>query len=245
MRCARRGSSGERRVDRRPDPGPERSRCRRHRRQQRPRADHGARARPRGGKRRARLPQHRQGRRRAARADGRGAGGRGRARRMGRINLDDLNGERRYRRWRAYGQSKLANLLFALELDRRLRASGSTVKSLAAHPGYAATNLQSAAAPVLDRAVMAVSKSSAGAGRGGRGPVAALRGYRAGARGWHLRGAGRAGRATRPPPTWGGPDKRRPRRGRGRATMGGLGGGDRRPLRPGRYSAMMGSESAD
>jgi NAD(P)-dependent dehydrogenase (short-subunit alcohol dehydrogenase family) len=79
------------------------------------------------------------------------------AHRMGRINFDDLNGERRYRRWRAYGQSKLANLLFALELDRRLRASGSTVKSLAAHPGYAATNLQSAAAPVLDRAVMAVT----------------------------------------------------------------------------------------
>ena len=79
------------------------------------------------------------------------------AHRMGRINFDDLHGERRYRRWRAYGQSKLANLLFALEFDRRLRAAGSTVSSIAAHPGYAATNLQSAAAPVLDRAVMAVS----------------------------------------------------------------------------------------
>jgi NAD(P)-dependent dehydrogenase (short-subunit alcohol dehydrogenase family) len=79
------------------------------------------------------------------------------AHRMGRINFDDLHGERRYRRWRAYGQSKLANLIFALELDRRLRAAGSTISSLAAHPGYAATNLQSASAPALDRAVMAVT----------------------------------------------------------------------------------------
>ncbi len=79
------------------------------------------------------------------------------AHRMGRINFDDLHGERRYRRWRAYGQSKLANLIFALELDRRLRAAGSTISSLAAHPGYAATNLQSASAPVLDRVVMAVT----------------------------------------------------------------------------------------
>jgi NAD(P)-dependent dehydrogenase (short-subunit alcohol dehydrogenase family) len=79
------------------------------------------------------------------------------AHRMGRIDFDDLQGERRYRRWRAYGQSKLANLLFALELDRRLRAAGSAISSLAAHPGYAATNLQSASAPMLDRAVMAVT----------------------------------------------------------------------------------------
>jgi NAD(P)-dependent dehydrogenase (short-subunit alcohol dehydrogenase family) len=70
------------------------------------------------------------------------------------IAFDNLNGDRRYFRWNAYGQSKLANLMFALELDRRLRASGSTVKSLAAHPGYAATNLQSAAAPLVDRLVM-------------------------------------------------------------------------------------------
>jgi NAD(P)-dependent dehydrogenase (short-subunit alcohol dehydrogenase family) len=76
---------------------------------------------------------------------------------MGRINFDNLNGDRHYFRWNAYGQSKLANLLFMLELDRRLRGSGSTVKSLAAHPGYAATNLQSAAAPMLDRLAMKVS----------------------------------------------------------------------------------------
>ncbi len=79
------------------------------------------------------------------------------AHKMGRIAFDNLNGDRRYFRWNAYGQSKLANLLFALELDRRLRASGSTVKSLAAHPGYAATNLQSAAAPLVDRLVMKVT----------------------------------------------------------------------------------------
>ncbi len=76
------------------------------------------------------------------------------AHKFGRIAFDNLNGDRRYFRWNAYNQSKLANLLFALELDRRLRASGSTVKSLAAHPGYAATNLQSAAAPLVDRLVM-------------------------------------------------------------------------------------------
>jgi NAD(P)-dependent dehydrogenase (short-subunit alcohol dehydrogenase family) len=79
------------------------------------------------------------------------------AHRMGRIAFDDLQGERRYNRWRAYGQSKLANLLFTFELDRRLRAAGSTVQSVAAHPGYAATNLQSAAAPLVDRLVMAVT----------------------------------------------------------------------------------------
>jgi NAD(P)-dependent dehydrogenase (short-subunit alcohol dehydrogenase family) len=76
------------------------------------------------------------------------------AHKMGRINFDDLQCTRRYNRWRAYGQSKLADLMSALELDRRLRAAGSTVKSIAAHPGYAATNLQSAAAPALDRLVM-------------------------------------------------------------------------------------------
>lgn len=76
------------------------------------------------------------------------------AHKMGRIKLDDLQSTRRYTRWGAYGQSKLADLMFALELDRRLRAGGSTVKSVAAHPGYAATNLQFAAPPLLDRIVM-------------------------------------------------------------------------------------------
>jgi NAD(P)-dependent dehydrogenase (short-subunit alcohol dehydrogenase family) len=73
----------------------------------------------------------------------------------GRIAFDNLRGERHYFRWRAYAQSKLANLLFALELDRRLRAAGSTVKSLAAHPGYSATNLQSSGPPTVDALLMA------------------------------------------------------------------------------------------
>ncbi len=63
---------------------------------------------------------------------------------LGKIDFDDLNWERRHqRRWAAYGQSKLANLLFTKELQRRLTAAGSPVLSTAAHPGYAATNLQS------------------------------------------------------------------------------------------------------
>ena len=78
------------------------------------------------------------------------------AHRFGRIAFGNLGGDRHYFRWRAYGQSKLANLVFALELDRRLRAAGSTIKSLSAHPGYAATNLQFAGPPGFDAAVMRV-----------------------------------------------------------------------------------------
>jgi len=59
-----------------------------------------------------------------------------------RIHFDDLTGARSYAPMRYYGQSKFANVLFALELDRRLRAAGSPVRSLLAHPGYTATNLQ-------------------------------------------------------------------------------------------------------
>ncbi|MFE0100064.1 oxidoreductase [Streptomyces sp. NPDC059009] len=60
------------------------------------------------------------------------------------IDPHDLNSERRYRRWVAYGRSKTANLLFVHELARRLAATGSDVVAAAAHPGYAATNLQTA-----------------------------------------------------------------------------------------------------
>ena len=67
------------------------------------------------------------------------------AQNFGRIDFDDLNWERRsYKAFRAYGQSKLANMMFALELQRRLRASGSKVQVTAAHPGYTATDLQRA-----------------------------------------------------------------------------------------------------
>jgi NAD(P)-dependent dehydrogenase (short-subunit alcohol dehydrogenase family) len=79
------------------------------------------------------------------------------AHRAGSIRLDDLNWERGgYHRWRAYGQSKLANLLFAAELQRRLEAAGSSVRSLAAHPGYAATNLQSRTENLLQHLIMVI-----------------------------------------------------------------------------------------
>ncbi|HEY0345086.1 MAG TPA: oxidoreductase [Solirubrobacteraceae bacterium] len=80
------------------------------------------------------------------------------AHQMGRIRLDDLNWERgRYSRWRAYGQSKLANLLFTLELQRRLEAAGSRVRAYAAHPGYANTNLQGHTSSALQHGFMAVT----------------------------------------------------------------------------------------
>jgi NAD(P)-dependent dehydrogenase (short-subunit alcohol dehydrogenase family) len=72
------------------------------------------------------------------------------------LDFDDLQGERHYARWGAYGQSKLANLLFALELDRRLRSAGLPLISVAAHPGYAATNLQFSGPPPYERVFMAV-----------------------------------------------------------------------------------------
>jgi NAD(P)-dependent dehydrogenase (short-subunit alcohol dehydrogenase family) len=62
---------------------------------------------------------------------------------LGKISLKDLNWKSRpYSAWLAYGQSKLANLLFTRELQRRLDAIGSPLRSHAAHPGYSATNLQ-------------------------------------------------------------------------------------------------------
>src|ERR1700735_3414850 len=62
--------------------------------------------------------------------------------RVGTIKFDDLHRERGYNNWLAYGQSKLANLMFCFELQRRAVAVGSSLLSLAAHPGYSATNLQ-------------------------------------------------------------------------------------------------------
>jgi NAD(P)-dependent dehydrogenase (short-subunit alcohol dehydrogenase family) len=70
--------------------------------------------------------------------------------RSGRLDLErDLHAEAGYSPWSAYGRSKLANLLFAFELDRRLRAAGRVARSLACHPGYAATNLQASSARAL------------------------------------------------------------------------------------------------
>ncbi|MCP9488586.1 MAG: oxidoreductase [Solirubrobacteraceae bacterium MAG38_C4-C5] len=64
------------------------------------------------------------------------------AHRMGKMDFDDLQAQRGYSAWPRYGQSKLANLLFCFELQRRAAAAGVTLRSMAAHPGYAATNLQ-------------------------------------------------------------------------------------------------------
>jgi NAD(P)-dependent dehydrogenase (short-subunit alcohol dehydrogenase family) len=61
--------------------------------------------------------------------------------RVGRINFGDLQSERGYRRMAAYGQSKLANLLFTYELQRRLAAAGARTAALAAHPGTSSTEL--------------------------------------------------------------------------------------------------------
>jgi NAD(P)-dependent dehydrogenase (short-subunit alcohol dehydrogenase family) len=77
--------------------------------------------------------------------------------RRGTMNFDDLQGERKYDRFGAYGQSKLANLMFCFELQRRTTAAHMALLSMAAHPGYAATNLQSAMNPrFYERAYIAV-----------------------------------------------------------------------------------------
>ncbi|MBO0679360.1 SDR family NAD(P)-dependent oxidoreductase [Mycolicibacterium sp. S2-37] len=76
---------------------------------------------------------------------------------FGRINIDDLNWKARpYSAWPAYGQSKLANLLFTSELQKRLSQAGSPVRALAAHPGYSHTNLQGQSGRKLGDAVMAL-----------------------------------------------------------------------------------------
>ncbi len=81
------------------------------------------------------------------------------AHRAGHMNFDDLQGEQHYGRWSAYGQSKLANLLFTFELNRRLAAASSKIISVAAHPGYAATNLQFVGIPTFLAPVMSVGNA--------------------------------------------------------------------------------------
>lgn len=71
------------------------------------------------------------------------------AHKLGKIDFANLDGSRNYQRWTAYGQAKLANLLFAYELQRRLAAAGAGPISLACHPGFADTELQ-AAGPRMD-----------------------------------------------------------------------------------------------
>ena len=84
----------------------------------------------------------------------------------GGINFDDLHFERGYFNWRAYGQSKLANLMFAFELQRRATEAGTNLKSMAAHPGYARTNLQFAAPPWYEQLVMRVANPVLGQSAG-------------------------------------------------------------------------------
>ena len=75
----------------------------------------------------------------------------------GHIHLDDLDLENGYAPRKAYQQSKLANASFGLELDRRLRAASSPIKSVLAHPGYSDTNLQSTGPTGPMKAILAVS----------------------------------------------------------------------------------------
>jgi NAD(P)-dependent dehydrogenase (short-subunit alcohol dehydrogenase family) len=77
------------------------------------------------------------------------------AARSGRIDFDDPMGERNYDAWKAYNQSKLANLIFACELDRRLQAARLATRALAAHPGAATTNLSTPAATCQARRLAA------------------------------------------------------------------------------------------
>ena len=76
----------------------------------------------------------------------------------GYVSLKDLNWKSRpYLAWPAYGQSKLANLMFTTELQRRLDAAGSPLTALAAHPGYSATNLQGHTGSKLGSTVMGMA----------------------------------------------------------------------------------------
>jgi NAD(P)-dependent dehydrogenase (short-subunit alcohol dehydrogenase family) len=81
---------------------------------------------------------------------------------LGKISIKDLNWKSRpYSAWLAYGQSKLANLLFAKELQHRLDAVGSPVLSLSAHPGYSATELQGHTEGKLSSALMSLGNKMA------------------------------------------------------------------------------------
>jgi NAD(P)-dependent dehydrogenase (short-subunit alcohol dehydrogenase family) len=76
------------------------------------------------------------------------------AHRIGRMRWDDIHWRNGYSKWRAYGQSKLANLLFTFELDRRAKKAGTPLIAAAAHPGYAATHLQAVGPEMSNSSVM-------------------------------------------------------------------------------------------
>ncbi len=127
---------------------------------------------------------------------------------LGRIKLDDLNWERRiYRRWQAYGDSKMANLMFGLELADRLREAGSEKKSFIAHPGIARTKLmghsRSVYGPLMQVFVRPLGQSSAAGARPtllaaitSDAPSGTFFGPKLGVRGGPAK-AGHAGRANR------------------------------------------------
>lgn len=89
---------------------------------------------------------------------------------LGHISLKDLNWKSRpYSTWLAYGQSKLANLLFTKDLQRRLSLAGSPARALAAHPGYSATELQGHSGnPLADKIMIAANKLATSADFGAR-----------------------------------------------------------------------------
>ncbi len=79
------------------------------------------------------------------------------AHRIGTIKFDDLHREHGYNNWMAYGQSKLANLMFSFELQKRASAAGASLLSVAAHPGYARTNLQFAGPHLYEQLLMRIT----------------------------------------------------------------------------------------
>ena len=107
----------------------------------------------------------------------------------GQMNFADLHGEQGYERWGAYNQSKLANLLFTYELQRKLAQHGASTIAVGAHPGYAATNLQSGSGRLYSGLMWVANKLFAQSAAAGA-PVADLRGDHAGRTGWRLHWSG-------------------------------------------------------
>ena len=109
------------------------------------------------------------------------------AARSGRIDFDDPMGERRYDSWQAYNQSKLANLMFALELQRRLAKMGSATVAVAAHPGASTTNLFATPGGFFAKRVMSplMSRVPVPVGRA-RSAADPARGRVAGGAAWRL-----------------------------------------------------------
>lgn len=94
------------------------------------------------------------------------------AHRFGRLRLDDPGAERGYLPLLAYADSKLANLLFAGELARRLQAAGSTVRSIAVHPGFVDTPIQARSGrPLQDRAARLLVRLAAQSAQQGAWPI--------------------------------------------------------------------------